>query len=168
MNISVPNLCNLIHLMEYSKGFNDLNSKLNDIQTKYFNEAGKNILDLRDPFVFYSDQKYLPDLLNLLNLKSIKDLYKNKEIWKSELTVNVSDFPIYEIIENAIIFYKQRIYFFMISTEEQKQFISLLGEEKGNALINEIDELINDEMVCGNADNAIKDLKLFLNNKPIN
>lgn len=169
MQITKSILCNLIHLMDYSKAFNNLNSKLNEIQTNYFNQAGLNILDLRIPFSFYYDyDSYHKDLLLLLNCESINKLYKNKELWKSEESLFVDNFPIINIMSNAIYFYQQRTTFWMISHQEQDTFISLLGEDKGNSLINEIDDLLDSELVCGNADNAIKQIKLFLNNLNVN
>lgn len=167
MEIKVTILLELLHVMNYAKGFNELNAKLDAIQTRHFSEVGLDVLMIRDPFVLYEEHAQLEKkALALCGVDSIKSLYKNKELWSSDATVDVdlTDFPLFNIAYQAITLYNERTTFFMLDHSYQDDIIKHLGESKGRALIADLHEILGKEMVCGNADRGESTLRDFLSN----
>lgn len=168
MDVSKRTLLSLLHTLNYAIAFNEVNSQLNDIQTQHFENAGLNILDVRDPFTNYSQGKEDRLWLSLLcNVKSEREAVEqlNKQGIEDELVSVPDKERLLQAMRESITRYDERHLFFMLESEYDEDLRSMLGEAGALALKAEINTLLNHHLVCGNADRSIKLMKQFLSDQ---
>jgi hypothetical protein len=161
MFVKKKSLLALLHIINYAKAFNEFNAKLDASQKNHFGLAGKNIEDLRDPFVLYSQaDSVTAELLELTGLQhindSVKELNAKAPSLNDEISVNTKWFA--QIASEAITFYDERTLFFMTCGEYRTDLIRALGKLGYESFHEDMLELL-DHMISGNADQSIREVK---------
>ena len=168
MDVSKRTLLSLLHTLNYAIAFNEVNSQLNDIQSQHFEDAGLNVLDVRDPFTVYSQGKEDRLWLSLLcNVKSEREAVEqlNKQGVEDEVISVPDETRLLQAMRDSITRYNERHLFFMLESEYDDDLRSMLGETGALAFKADINALLNRHLVCGNADRSIKLIKQFLSEK---
>jgi hypothetical protein len=165
IDVSKHLLLSVVHTLNYSIAFNEVNAALNDIQTRNFEQAGQNILDFRDPYTEDTqgrqDLHWLLELCQVNNDNEAIQLLRDDDSKKVLIAVD-DETRLVSAMHNAITRYNERHCFFMLEPEYETDLIRTLGKEGASTLRAEIHALLNKRMTCGNADSSIKDIKRFL------
>jgi hypothetical protein len=168
MKISIRQLLELAHIVNYGLAFSRVNAMLDTAQREHFDAASKNILDMRDELTPY-DSGILARiaLYKQCNIDDEQDLYRTLKHMDSQadtLDVRPDDINIDKgwfilTAKEAITRYNERHAFFMLESEYEDDLIAALGEVGHKAFSASMHNILNTHLACGNADDAILLLK---------
>ena len=156
MKVSSHVLLSLSHLIHFGLSFNELNEKLDELQKSHFEFAGKNILDIRDPFIVYADaketQKRLWRLCKVTDIISTIDKLNDPDL--ESVIVDVDRDWLMMIMSEAVTRYRERCSFYMIEHDYHPSLIAELGGEGFQEYLSDVQSLLGKSMVCGSADQS--------------
>ncbi|OUV22087.1 MAG: hypothetical protein CBC55_04645 [Gammaproteobacteria bacterium TMED95] len=165
MEVNKKTLLSAAHIIDYALAFNETNSQLAAIQTRHFQEAGKDILTVRDPFTAYEsakeDQCWLLEICDIENSKALIGALNDSA--SEDAFVDVEDKSrLFRLMSEAITRYNERHLYFMLEHEYEEDLIGALGVKGYNALRAELNAYLNKHLICGNADSSIRRVKALL------
>lgn len=165
MEVEKNILLSAAHIIDYALSFNETNGQLDEIQRRHFQEAGKDILVIRDPFTSYETAKDdMGWLYEICRVENSRDLIQALNDPTSEkVLVDVDDNTrLFRLMSESITRYDERHLFFMLEHEYEEDLISTLGAKGYYALRAELNAYLNKHLICGNADGSIRRVKTFL------
>lgn len=166
MSVVVPKrvLLELTVLISYGMAFNALNAELDAIQRKHFEQHGKSIDKLRDPFVPYdtaeATQAALYAYCGITTQDEAFDWLNHNADDDSMVTVDRE--WVISAMHEAITRYGERHMFLMLDKTLQAQVRAYLGEAESAALYADLRALTQERLICGNADNSLLGVEHFL------
>lgn len=166
MSIMVPKrvLLELTVLISYGMAFNALNAELDAIQRKHFEQHGKSIDDMRDPFVPYDTAEATQNALykhcGVTTQDEAFDWLNHNADDDSMVTVDRE--WVIAAMHEAITRYGERHMFLMLDKTLQAQVRAYLGEAESAELYAELRTLVQERLICGNADNSLLGVEHFL------
>ena len=165
MHITRKLLLHLAHLIGYARAFNNTNAQLDEIQRRHFNDAGADILIVRDPFVDYrlSADAAREEICALCHVDSPSELFAELEQCNDtdELAIEDEDW-LFTTMHDALTYYQERHLFFMLESEYEADLITHLGTQGKARFDADVHALLNKHLMCGNADSSIRMIKEFL------
>jgi hypothetical protein len=156
MEVKTHVLLSLSHLIHFGLSFNELNKKLDKLQKSHFEFAGKNVLDVRDPFTVYVDVKITQERLwSLCGVDSVASAIDrlNDDDFES-VAVGIEREWLIATMSEAVTRYKERCSFYMIEHDYHTSLIAALGDTGFQKYLAEADSLLGKSMVCGSADQS--------------
>jgi hypothetical protein len=164
MRVKRDKLLHLLHLVNYGIAFNEVNQQLDEIQTRHFTAAGKDILGIRDKFVPYDEGKLAEQrLLVLCELSSANERFEAfNDVTRAHENIDVSDDWLIKTIKNSITRYGERHCFFMLEYEYKNDLVNSLGMEGERVFTEAVQAFLHDHLICGQADESIKEAKALL------
>ncbi len=164
LSVSRDTLLSLAHLVYYGLSFNRVNAQLDEIQSRHFIEAGKDISAIRDLFVPYDDgkeaQQHLFSLCDAQDEHDVIRLLNDKD--KHNPIIEIKQQWAIETINHAITRYNERCRFFMMEHEYEEDLIKHLGEAGAMSFKLEVKTFLGKKMVCGNACRAEREMRNLL------